>query len=88
MIHDADSPNGRDRTVEEELAVVKVDVSAEIALQQLHESKSGGDDHLKDVIGRVADQLARRGFKIEHSAQERGSRDEELGEVVAPWIGG
>jgi hypothetical protein len=41
MIHDADSPDGRDRPVEEELAVVKVDVSAEITFEQLHESEGG-----------------------------------------------
>ena len=59
VIHDADAPDGRDGTVEQQLAVVEIDVATEVAFQQLHESECGRNDHLKNVIGRVTDELTR-----------------------------
>lgn len=39
MIHDTYASDGRDGPVEEKFSVVEIDVSAEWALEKLHESK-------------------------------------------------
>ena len=67
--------------------MVKVNVSTKVALQQLHECEGCGHDHLENVIRRLTDQFTRRGFEIEHTAQEGSGCDEKLGEVVASGIG-
>lgn len=37
--------------------MIEIEVSTEAALQQLHESKSGGYNHLENIVGGVADQF-------------------------------
>lgn len=70
MIHNADPADRRDGPVEQEFAVIEVNVSAEVAFQEFHQRKSGRHDHLKNIVGGVTDQFARRGLKIEHSSEE------------------
>lgn len=70
MIHNTDPADRRDGPVEQKFAVIEVNVSAEIALQKFHQGKSGRHDHLKDIVGGVTDEFARRGLKIEHSSEK------------------
>lgn len=70
MVHDADPADGRDGPVEQEFPVVEVNVSAEIAFQQFHQRESGRHDHLKNIVGGVADQFARGSLKIKHASEE------------------
>lgn len=86
MVHNADASDGRDGPVEQQLAVVEIDVSAKAALQKLHESERGGNDHLKNVVGRVPNELPRRGLQIQHASKERSRGNEQFGQVVASCV--
>lgn len=67
--------------------MVKVDLPREGALQQLHERKRCRDDHLEDVVRCVRQQIPRRRLELQHPAEERSRREEQVGQVVASGIG-
>lgn len=76
MLHHTDPSNGRDGPVEQELAVVEINVPAESALQQLHECERSRDDHLQNIVGGMSYQLPRRRLQIKNSSKERSRGNE------------
>lgn len=83
MVHHANASDRGDGSIEKQFPVVEINAAIERTLQQLHQSESRRDDHLQDVIGRMAQQLAGRRLQIQDPSQERRGRNEEFSDIVA-----
>lgn len=86
VVDDTDSADGRDCAVEQEFAVINVDLSRERAFEEFHQGKCGGNDHLEDVVGGVDEQIPGRCLELEHTSEEGCCCDEEVRQIVASGI--
>ena len=89
IVHrDADVPNRPNGPVEQILAVFKIDVVGEEAVQEFEEDEAAGDDHLHDVVCGVGEDGAGGRFEREGAFEEGGCGEPEGEEVFAVVFGG